>query len=428
LNGTPQLVPVCLILSPAILLNALVVVPDAILRRQLKFQTLSLRVLIAGLLSGGAGIAAAVHGYGVWALVIQQMVLTSFSAIAVWAAVPWRPGFRHVGRALRDIRSYSLHSLSGFFAYFLSSRSDALLLGPIFGPVAIGLYRFASRITDMVNEVAVSGLSQVSMPHLSRLVTDRERFTEAVGRILRSGTLIALPAFGILFAAGPWLLAWIGPQWTPASPAFQMLCLGSAAVAVTAIVSAILQAAGRPGAVAMIGWCTAATTIAFMFAAGRAYASHSPRTQVLAIAVTYTVIQSFAMVLGVVIMFRRVLSLPLWAGLRPSLPPAAAGIAAAVTGLAIQHSFEGADPFAGLVLAGGSSTVAAALVLLATDAQALSQVRIVCGRAFRTIRGNVRPLNNAHRQANVAVSDQDRRGPRGRHRLQQTKPRRRDLV
>src|SRR5262249_36121121 len=55
LNGTPELVPVCLALAPAILLNALVVVPDAILRRQLRFRTLSLRVLIAGVLSGVAG-------------------------------------------------------------------------------------------------------------------------------------------------------------------------------------------------------------------------------------------------------------------------------------------------------------------------------------------------------------------------------------
>jgi O-antigen/teichoic acid export membrane protein len=420
LNGTPKLVPVCLILSPAILLNALVVVPDAILRRQLKFQTLSLRVLIAGILSGIAGIAAAVNGYGVWALVIQQMVLTTFGAIAVWAAVPWRPGFRHVGRALRDIRSYSLHSLSGFFAYFISSRSDALLLGPVFGPVAIGLYRFASRITAMVNEVAVSGLSQVSMPHLSRLAPDRERFADAVARILRGGTLIALPAFGILFAVGPWLLAWIGPQWTDASPGFQMLCLGSAALAVTAIVSAILQAAGRPGTVATIGWCTAVTTIASMFAAGRVYASHSARTEVLAISVTYTVIQGLSVVLGVVVMFRSVLRSPLWAGLRPSLPPTAAGLAAAVTGLAIQHLFAGGDPFAGLVLAGGSSSVVAAVVLFTTDAEVFAQVRLVCGRTIRTLRGNGKRRDGVARASAVEVAGPGRREQRGRHRLQQT--------
>lgn len=375
LTGTPELVPVCFALAPAIVLNALVVVPDAILRRALRFRTLSLRVLIAGILSGIAGVLAAVNGMGVWALVVQQMVLTTFSAIAVWAAVPWRPRFRRIGPALREIRSYSLHSLSGFFAGFLSERTDALLLGPIFGPVAIGLYRFASRITDMVNDVAVGGLGQVSMPHLSRFAAERDAFAKAVARIMHVGALLALPLFGILFVTAPWLLTWIGPQWADAVPAFRALCIGSAAGAIGAVLGAVLQAAGRPGSIAAIGWCTAIATIGLMVAVGRVYSSHPPREQVFAIAVTYAAIQTLSLLAALIVVYGRLVRISMYAGLRPSLPAAAASLAAVAAGFLVQPLIHGVHPFVGLVVTGTAATIAGALVLIAVDREIAERVQ-----------------------------------------------------
>ncbi len=375
LTGTPELVPVCFALAPAIVLNALVVVPDAILRRALRFRTLSLRVLIAGILSGVAGILAAVNGLGVWALVVQQIVITTFSAIAVWVAVPWRPRFRRVGPALREIRSYSLHSVSGFFASFLSQRTDALVLGPIFGPVAIGLYRFASRITDMVNDVAVGGLSQVSMPHLSRFAADRDAFVKAVARIMHAGALLALPMFGILFVTAPWLLTWIGPQWADAVPAFRALCIGGAAGAIGAILGAVLQAAGRPGTSAAIGWCAAVATVGLMLAVGRVYSSQSPRQQVFAIAVTYAMIQTLTLLAALIVVYGGLVRISMLAGLRPSLPAVAASAGAVVAGFLVQPLLHGFHPFVGLVVTGAAATVVGSLVLIAADREVADRVR-----------------------------------------------------
>src|SRR5258706_9329504 len=51
-NGAPDLVYVCWAMAPAILLNALVVVPDAVLRRRLEVLRLSHFVLAAGSVRG----------------------------------------------------------------------------------------------------------------------------------------------------------------------------------------------------------------------------------------------------------------------------------------------------------------------------------------------------------------------------------------
>ncbi len=374
-NGAPELVPVCWALAPSIVLNSLVVVPDAILQRNLHFKRLSQRVLVAGLLSGAAGIAVAVAGYGVWALVVQQLTQTALSAVLVWIVVPWRPRRGPIRAAIRDIRGYSLHSVSGFFANFVATRSDALLMGAYFGPVAIGLYRFATRITNTVNEVAVGGLGQISLPHLARFKADREAFAAQLGRVIHAGSLVAFPAFGILAPSARPLLAWIGPQWADAAPSLVVLCVAGMIGSIGAISGAALQAAGRPGASAAIGWSVAAVTTVTLIMVGLRFSPAGARTQVLAIAVAYTVISAAACVAAIVLTFRWILHVPIGPAMMPSVPAALSAVAAGVIGWAVQPLTHGMVPVVALLITGVFASAAAAAVLLVLDAEVSGYAR-----------------------------------------------------
>lgn len=395
-NETSDLVYVCWALAPAIVLNALVVVPDAILRRHMQFKKLSLRVLIAGIASGVAGIASAVAGFGVWALVIQQVTLTAFSAVTMWAAVPWRPRFSPIRTALRDMRSYSLHSISGFLANFLATRTDALLLGAMFGPVAIGLYRFTIRITETVSDVAVGGLGQISLPHLSKFNSERTAFAAKVGRLIHVCSLLAFPLLGVLALAAPWLLRWIGPQWVDATSALRVLCLGGAVGAVGTILAIALQAVGRPGIIAATGWSMAVLSTLAMWAVGVTLSAADARTQVLAIAVTFCAIHAVVVVVATIILFRRVLRVPIAPAFLPAVPAALSAGAAALAGWSVQPLLAGAASFGGLVVTGVVASAAAAAVLIVGDAEVSSYCRCLIGRARRPL-AEIRSWAKRHR-------------------------------
>jgi PST family polysaccharide transporter len=382
LNGAPELTTVCLWLAPSIVLNALIVVPDAIMQRNLLFKRLSMRVLIGGLISGVVGVTAAVAGAGVWALVAQQITQTSVSAILVWVAVPWRPRRGPILQALRDIRSYSLHSVSGFFANFFATRSDALLMGTYFGPVAIGYYRFAIRLTSTVNDAATGGLSQLSLPHLSRYAADRKAFAEQLGRVMHGGSLIALPAFGILIPCSRDLLAFIGPQWAESRPALIVLCVAGTCIGVGTILGAAIQAAGRPGIIAAMGWTQAVITGTALVTIGIHYRHGAQTTQVFAIALAYMVLAILDLIASVIIAFRVILKQPAWPAVVPSLPALFASLVAIAAGFAVDRLswVDSAAPFVGLVIIGLCSGVAAAAVLLAFDRDVRVRAVKILGR------------------------------------------------
>src|SRR5215216_4126790 len=64
----PELGPVLRVLSLVFVFAALASVPQALLKRELAFQKIALRGLVATLVGGAVGVAMAFAGFGVWSL------------------------------------------------------------------------------------------------------------------------------------------------------------------------------------------------------------------------------------------------------------------------------------------------------------------------------------------------------------------------
>jgi O-antigen/teichoic acid export membrane protein len=379
LNGEPRIKLLCWALAPTIVLNALMVVFDSTLKRQMQFKRLSVRMLLAGLVSGGVGVGLALAGYGVWALVAQQITLSLFSAVAVWFSVPWRPSLRLNLSAARDLRSFSLRSIAEFVAHFVATRTDVLLLGMFFGPAVIGLYRFAVRITDMITEVAAGGLSQVSLPHLARLHENRVAFTAAFSRIIHAGALLAWPTFAVLAVSAHKVLALIGPEWLPVAPALQVMCVDAAFGVLGAVLAPATQAAGRPGVNATVGWIQAAVSAAAIASVGWVFAHGSPMSQVLAIATTFLVLRLAFLIIMAMIMVRLVFQASVGMLLGPAKPALLSAVAAVAAGLTAELALPSMTPLLDALVTAGTAAAAAAAVLLAKD----PLVRQIARRMFR---------------------------------------------
>jgi len=87
----PLITPVLRVLGLTLFFGAINTIQNAVIARNFQFRKLFISSLGAVLLSGVVGIAMAYAGYGVWALVGQQ--LTSIIALCaiMWLTVKWRP-------------------------------------------------------------------------------------------------------------------------------------------------------------------------------------------------------------------------------------------------------------------------------------------------------------------------------------------------
>jgi PST family polysaccharide transporter len=382
INDLSELLPICLALAPLPLLQALNVIAEAVLRRHLRMRSLAVRVLVANLIAGAAGIAAALAGFGVWALVVQQLAWPLLYGVLLWRIAGWRPRVGPLRKPLRDIRRTSLQTYAGAVGSHLSSRTDVILMGALFGPVVVGLYFFAARFAETAGEFASGGLRLVSLPHLSRHSQEAEAMSTEVRRILHGIALLTFPALGIVAGiAAPLLLA-LGDQWAAGTGALVVLCVTAAVTTTVTILGASLQARARAGIPAAFTWVTmGGVAVAILLSAWLSAGSTIP-VRLMAVATGVVVVQALVMAVLLYVLLRRVLGVPVWSTVAAMAPGTGAAVLAAAAGT-LTHRLSPVDNrLVDLVFSGAVAGITAVAALLLLDRRA----RSLAGHAVTVLR------------------------------------------
>lgn len=373
LNTLPELRWLIIGLTPGLVFKGLGVVQEAQIRRAMDFRPLALRTNVAVVVGGTVGITAAFLGAGVWALVTQQLITAFIELVMIWRLSPWRPRMRFDRACAVELMSFSGRTLLATLGGFINVRSDALLIGLFFGPIAVGLYRMAVRFIDLTLEVTAGALQAVFLPELSRSNQDQETFNQRTVEVVRIGALLAIPLLGALAAASDPLVLLLGQEWAPASDVLEVLCILAAVQAVALFIAPILQAAGRPGVLAWLTWISAALSAGSFTASGLLLAGYDVATQVLWIAIIRVAV--FAPTLFVIVLpvLRRTLGLSSRRVLLAVAPAAVAALTGYLVTTWLQTLIDApwvARPVTGLLFAGSVAVVIAVAVVMALDPHA----------------------------------------------------------
>jgi O-antigen/teichoic acid export membrane protein len=371
-NDIPELEDVVKALSVLLVVQGLTIVPLAMLQREMRFKALAIRETAAVLAGGVLGLVLALEGAGVWALVAQQLAFAGTQLVLLWSMSGWRPGLHFSGSHARQLVGFSSGVFLANLGGFLNRRADALLMGIFFGPVAVGLYRLADRFMDNVLEVTMRPIAYVSLPFFSRLQNDRPALREAVATCLRTTLVLTVPAMAVMAACSGFLMAVMGPEWEPAADVLKLLALVGIGKALVFFTGPLLFAVARPHLRAAMLWILAALSAGTVVLVGWLLTDESSRDQALGMAASRA-----AYFLAIVVPVN--IAVVCWiTGLRPRRflpwlgPPvlsAVAGVAAVVL-LEASGILDDLPAWAGLVVAGGCSVLAAGAVLFGLDAHA----------------------------------------------------------
>lgn len=247
LLGEPRLQPVLQALSLSFTMTALAAIPMGLLRRELRFRSLAVRTLLSIAGGGLAGVALALAGAGVWALVGQQLVTALLSVAALWAASPWRPRLRFSRQHFRELFGFGINVVSGDLLAFLQRYTDNFLIGTVLGTVALGIYAVAYRIMDAGNHLLVGLARKVAFPALSRLQHEPDRLRRAYYRMTGVTAAVVVPVYVGLAVVAPELIRLVfGPRWDEAGPVAAVLFLVGPAIALQGFGGPLFNAIGRP--------------------------------------------------------------------------------------------------------------------------------------------------------------------------------------
>ncbi len=248
LYGEPRLAPVLRWLALAPPLMALTVVQQAVLRRDLRFSTLTLRQALAAAGGGVAGIAMAFAGLGVWSLVGQMLIGQAVGLVVLWAVSRWRPRLRFSLAHLHGILGFGLKVLGTGLLRIVGFQADRVLIGYFLGPVELGYYSVAQRVLLIVSDLLAGSFERAVLPLFARVQAEPDRVRRGLftaGRVLG---FAAFPAYLGIAATAPEIApVGLGPQWSSADTLIQLLAIMSLCFALSFFFGQLLTALDRAG-------------------------------------------------------------------------------------------------------------------------------------------------------------------------------------
>lgn len=242
----PELVSLTQVMSSVVVINALAIVQRARTTKAIDFKTQTKITFISSIVSGAIGIAMAYMGYGVWALVGQQISNQLLSTIFFWIYNRWMPKFIFSWVSFKEMWAFGSKLLASSLLNTVWNEIYQVVIGKCYSPATLGLYTRAKQFADLFSSNFTTVVQRVSYPVLSSIQDDRLRLKSAYRRVICT---TMLPTFvlmlGTAACAKSMIYVLIGKQWMECVPMLQIICTYAMLIPLHAMNLNMLQVQGR---------------------------------------------------------------------------------------------------------------------------------------------------------------------------------------
>jgi lipopolysaccharide exporter len=243
----PEIVPLFRVLALSLPLTGLGIVPETMLRREMKFQTVLISDVSRNFIKGAVSIGLAIMGYGVWSLVWGQIAGVLTGTILSWILAGWRPTWRFDTEASRSIVTYGFHIILLETAGAFRNNVDYLLVGRILGAASLGFYTMAYRIPELLIRSLNYVVGNVSLPALAITQSDKGRMKKFYFGYLRFLSMFVFPVgVGLAFTSPVFIPLFLSEKWANAIVPTALISIALGITALGYVPGVLYKAISRP--------------------------------------------------------------------------------------------------------------------------------------------------------------------------------------
>lgn len=222
----PLLVNVLRVIALSLFFQAFASVRTAIVSREMKFRVLFICSVVSNILSGIVGIVIAYLGFGVWALVFQQLIQQLLLTGSLFIAVKMKVNFMIYKESAKELVPFSTKVLASSLLSFFSGSICNLVVGKTHSMTDLGYYEKGSLFPQNISLYTFSAVSNVFLPVFSSVQNDHRRLNSVFQRVLNVSAYIILPMMmGLCMVAETLISIVLTDKWIPATWILRWSCL-----------------------------------------------------------------------------------------------------------------------------------------------------------------------------------------------------------
>lgn len=241
----PVLIPVIRVLGIGLLFTGINSVQNAYISKTMQFKKFFFATLGGTLVSAVVGIFLAIKGFGVWALVFQQLTNTTIDTIILWLTVKWRPKFKFSLARLKTLYAFGWKMLATSLMQTIYSNVYGLIIGKVYDSTWLGLYNKGNNFPNLIVSNIVSPIQSVLLPAMSSQQDDKVKIKNIIRQSVKMCSFVFFPVLIGMAAVSDALVGiLLTDKWNSCIPFLQISCI---TLAFLPIQIANIQAIGAIG-------------------------------------------------------------------------------------------------------------------------------------------------------------------------------------
>lgn len=222
----PELTAIVRVLGVTILISGLKNVQQAFVSRNMLFKRFFFATLGGTLGAAVIGIMMAYLGFGVWALVVQQLFNAGIDTLILWITVRWRPKKVFSYKRLKLLLTYGWKLLASGLLEALYVNVRSLVIGKIYTPLDLALYNQGDKLPNVIVGNINNSIDSVLLPVMSNEQEHVSRVKEMTRRAIKTSTYIMAPLMvGLAIIAENFVSLVLTEKWLPCVFFLRIFCI-----------------------------------------------------------------------------------------------------------------------------------------------------------------------------------------------------------
>lgn len=240
------LCPVLRVQALVLFIHAFNLVQRNQLTKKLNFKLLSIITIVTSVISLCVTIYMAYSGFGVWALVVQNLISAAIPAIVFWFYVRWRPIWTFSWMSFKELFSFGAFMFLSNLINKFCAKLTGLLIGKFYSANTLGYYSKAMGTEQLASSSISSIVTSVTYPLYAQVQDDKAALANMIKRLTTTIAYITFPLmFVLLLTAKPIFVLLYSERWVASVPYFQILCLIGLEECLQAVNTQTLAAIGK---------------------------------------------------------------------------------------------------------------------------------------------------------------------------------------
>jgi teichuronic acid exporter len=221
-----DLVWILRILALIIPVSSFNTIQQAFVSKKMMFKKFFFSNLGGTLVSGVIGIIMAYNGFGVWALVAQNLINTIVGTIVLFYTVQWRPRLLFSLQSAKELMGFGWKLVTADFINIGYNELRSLIIGKVYTMADLAYYNRGNQFPSLIITNINTAIAKVVFPAMAEVNDDISRLKAVTRRSMKITAYFIFPLMvGLMSVANPLILVLLTEKWLFVVPFLQICCI-----------------------------------------------------------------------------------------------------------------------------------------------------------------------------------------------------------